>query len=56
MSLSDSSNKAIHDGERKCYFKGELDSEGLPHGQGAIVYEDKSVFKGTFDHGAWNRF
>ncbi len=51
----DSSSKPIHDGERKCYYKGELDAGGLPHGQGAIVYEDRAVFRGEFDHGAWNR-
>ncbi len=49
------SKKAIHDGRSKCYYKGALDGDGFPHGEGILVYEDKSVFRGVFEHGAWNR-
>jgi len=50
--------KAIHDGQRRCHYKGAVDKEGLPHGQGVLAYEQGKavgVFRGEFEHGAWNR-
>lgn len=52
---SEGSKVPIHDGSRKCLYRGGLDGEGRPHGDGALAYDNNNIFRGAFDHGAWNR-
>ena len=38
--------KMVSDGDRKCYFVGQTDERGRPHGQGGLQYENMDVFRG----------
>ncbi len=45
----------VKDGDRKCVFKGVVDSNGNPTGNGALAYPNKDVFMGVFKGAVGNR-
>ena len=45
----------ITDGIGECWYGGQRNAQGFPHGEGGLVYPNKDVFKGTFNNGVLDR-
>lgn len=45
----------ITDGIRECWYGGQRNAQGFAHGEGMLAYNNKDVFKGTFNNGVLDR-
>uniref|UniRef100_A0A0K2UHP2 SET domain-containing protein n=3 Tax=Lepeophtheirus salmonis TaxID=72036 RepID=A0A0K2UHP2_LEPSM len=50
-----SESKITTDGIRKCRYGGTVDSNGLPFGEGQILFDNKDSFVGRFNHSILDR-
>lgn len=45
----------ITDGIRPCWYGGNRNAQGFPHGEGMLAYENKDNFQGKFNNGVLDR-